>query len=95
MAELVGTRNGPQCRSKWYFGLGCKKRGGVEQWDVQDDVRLLQHLSSLDVSDEDDVEWAELAKGWHSARSPYYLRNRWACLRRSVPSYENKTFQGL
>ena len=36
----------------------------------------------------------ELSSGWDSARSPYHLRNKWACLRRSVPSYHNKTFQG-
>ena len=51
-------------------------------------------LSSQSASDEDEVEWAELSSGWDSARSPYHLRNKWACLRRSIPSYHSKTFQG-
>ena len=94
VAEIVGTRNAPQCRSKWFFDLAWKERGGVKQWDFQDDLKLLRLLSSQEVEDEDEVEWAELCSGWDSARSPYHLRNKWACLRRSVPSYENKTFQG-
>lgn len=94
VAEIVGTRNAPQCRSKWFFDLAWKERGGVKQWDYQDDLKLLHLLSSREVTDEDEVEWTELCSGWDSARSPYHLRNKWACLRRSVPSYVNKTFQG-
>lgn len=94
VAEIVGSRNGPQCRSKWFFDLAWKERGGVNKWNCQDDVKLLHLLSSQEASDEDEVEWVELCSGWDSARSPYHLRNKWACLRRSVPSYHNKTFQG-
>ena len=94
VAEIVGTRNAPQCRSKWLFDLAWKERGGVKQWNFQDNLKLLRLLSSQEVADEDEVEWAELCSGWDSVRSPYHLRNKWACLRRCVPSYENKTFQG-
>ena len=94
VAELVGSRNAGQCRSKWFFELSWKKRGGVKPWDIRDDLKLLRLLSSQEASDEDEVEWAELCTGWASARSPYYLRNKWACLRRSVPSYISKSFEG-
>ena len=95
VAEIVGSRNAPQCRSKWFFDLAWKEKGGVKPWDFQDDLKLLHLLSSQEVSDEDEVEWVELCDGWDSARSPYHLRNKWACLRRSVPSYHDKTFQGI
>ena len=94
VAELVESRNAPQCRSKWFFDLGWRNGGGLRPWDCQDDIKLLQLLSSQLVADEDEVEWVELSSGWDSARSPYHLRNKWACLRRSVPSYQNKTFHG-
>ena len=94
VAELVESRNAPQCRSKWYFDLGWRNGGGLRAWDSRDDVRLIQLLSSQSATDEDEVEWAELSSDWDSARSPYHLRNKWACLRRSVPSYHKKTFQG-
>ena len=95
VAELVESRNAPQCRSKWYFELGWRNSGGLRTWDSKDDIKLLQLLSSQSAADEDEVEWTELSSGWDSARSPYHLRNKWACLRRSVPSYQNKTFQGI
>ena len=57
IAELVGTRNGPQCRSKWHFYLSWKEQGGTKQWDIQDDLKLLQVLSSQDNRDEDDIDW--------------------------------------
>ena len=94
VAELVGSRNAPQCRRKWLFELSWRNRGGLRQWDWTDDLKLLQLLSSQPATDEEEVEWAELSSGWDSARSPYHLRNKWACLRRSAPSYNKKTFQG-
>ena len=94
IAELVGTRNGPQCRSKWHFYLSWKEQGGTKQWDIQDDLKLLQVLSSQDNRDEDDINWTQLAENWPGARSPFHLRSKWACLRRCVPQYSIKSYQG-
>lgn len=64
------------------------------QWTLQDDLALLQCLAGKEVEDEEEVEWGEMCEGWDSARSPYYLRMRWSMLRRDVPNYRLKTFQG-
>lgn len=94
IADLVGTRNGPQCRSKWHFYLSWKERGGTKAWDIQDDLKLLQALSDQDNNDEDEVNWEGLTGNWASARSPFYLRSKWACLRRFVPQYSINSYQG-
>ena len=96
IAELVPTRNGIQCRQKWLFSLSWSQRGGRRQWGAQDDLKLLQRLSVQDdLADEEEVEWEELSEGWESVRSPHHLRSKWGCLRRVVPNYHIKTFQGL
>ena len=96
IAELVPTRNGIQCRKKWHFSLSWSQRGGRRRWGAQDDLKLLQCLSVQDdLADEEEVEWEELGEGWESVRSPHHLRGKWGCLRRVVPNYRIKTFQGL
>ncbi len=98
VARLVVTRNSVQCRQKWLFHLDWQQRGGVAMWSSQDDKTLLEALltrAGRGAEDEDDVDWAELAQDWESARwSPYYLRTKWTSMRRQVPRYNFNTFQG-
>lgn len=93
VAILVRSRNAVQCRRKWLFQKAWEEEGGRKQWDHQDDVCLLAHLSEKQAEDEDEIDWTELCNGWESARSACYLRNKWACLRRIVPRYSFKSFQ--
>ena len=102
VADLVMTRNQGQCRSKWLFHLEWKERGGTKKWTQMDDLHLLEGLLFLvgyggedgEVEDEDCVDWAKLCEGWDSSRSGYFLRKKWACLRRTVPRYLFNSFQG-
>ena len=93
VARHVRTRNGMQCRKKWLFtwpGHGQPKR-----WGYQDDLRLLNHLKDEEeVEDEDEVDWQQLSIGWESVRSAHSLRMKWAALRRHVPGYSLKSFEG-
>lgn len=76
------------------YHLSWKEKGGRTQWTLQDDLALLQRLAAKEVEDEEEVEWGEMCEGWDSGRSPYYLRMKWSMLRRDVPNYRLRTFQG-
>ena len=93
VAKHVKTRNALQCRGKWLL-----HRAGMKEerrkWSVKDDLYLLDQLLLQGGDDEDEVDWIDLYTHWNNARSPHYIRTKWACLRRSVPGYSVKSFQG-
>ena len=97
VSKAVGTRNALQCRQKWLLELGWRSQGGEGgRWGTEDDARLLRALSGVDDAEcEEDVDWAGLGEGWPAGRSQYYLRMKWTLLRRNVPGYRIKTFQGV
>ena len=66
----------------------------MSSWQPADSCRLLQTLSSLEAEDEEEVPWAELAGAWPSTTNGYILRQKWSVLRRDVPGYRLKSFQG-
>lgn len=96
IATHVGTRNGPQCRVKWLFTWPGSGQGRREKrWRYHDDLMLLNRLvEGREAEDEDEVDWAVLSSGWEHCRSPYYLRSKWACLRRHVPNHSLQSYAG-
>lgn len=99
VASLVKTRNGPQCFTKWQYSRPALRERGEEawskrRWDKRDNLRLLQQLFDEKADDEEEVDWTKLCCGWLNARSPHFLRMKWSCLRRSVPGYDLKAFEG-
>ena len=93
-AHTMVKQNTCICRQKWVMHLSWQEQGGHEQWTVSDDLRLIRNLTNQDAGDEEEVEWEEMCDRWGSARGPYYLRNKWTALKRDVPNYRIKTFQG-
>lgn len=94
VAERVSTRSEKQCRTKWLNYLNWKEAGGTD-WTREDDVTLICRVYALNVTDENQVDWAELAKGWSSVRSPQWLRGKWWNLRRHVPDNIKVSFQDV
>ncbi|CAO2623156.1 Cyclin-D-binding Myb-like transcription factor 1 [Lemmus lemmus] len=91
VAQRVGTRSAKQCRTKWLNYLNWKQAGGVE-WTRKDEVTLIHRLKELDVSDENEINWDDLAKGWKSVRSPQWLRCKWWTIKRQIINYKDFTF---
>jgi hypothetical protein len=94
VAQRVGTRSAKQCRAKWLNYLNWKQTGGIE-WTRKDEVTLIQRLVELDVSDESEIRWDELAKGWESVRSPQWLRNKWWIIKRQITNHKDFAFPVL
>ncbi|GIY58885.1 cyclin-D-binding Myb-like transcription factor 1 [Caerostris extrusa] len=84
VAERVGTRSEKQCRTKWLNYLNWKVAKGTE-WTREDDITLINRISNINVTDENEVDWALLSKNWRSVRSPQWLRGKWWNLKRHVP----------
>ncbi|XP_025107813.1 cyclin-D-binding Myb-like transcription factor 1 isoform X2 [Pomacea canaliculata] len=94
VADQVGTRSEKQCRTKWLNYLNWKQQGGAD-WTRQDDLTLIQKISKLNVSNDTEIDWNELAKNWTSVRSPQWLRGKWWSLKRHVSGYQHLSFQDL
>lgn len=95
VARFVETRNAIQCRLKWlYTELKDRGQKGKKRWGDQEDLDLLSKLCLENAEDEEEVDWTKLSSGWESVRSPNLLRNKWSCLRRHVPGYALKSFEG-
>uniref|UniRef100_A0A3P8ZW06 Cyclin-D-binding Myb-like transcription factor 1 n=1 Tax=Esox lucius TaxID=8010 RepID=A0A3P8ZW06_ESOLU len=94
VADLVGTRSEKQCRSKWLNYLNWKQSGGTE-WTKDDDLNLVNRIVELDVEDENELKWEELAGGWSSVRSPQWLRSKWWAIKRQVANHKELPFQVL
>ncbi|KAL0964887.1 hypothetical protein UPYG_G00273910 [Umbra pygmaea] len=92
VADLVGTRSEKQCRSKWLNYLNWKQSGGTE-WTKEDDLSLVHRIVELDVEDENELKWEDLAGGWSSVRSPQWLRSKWWAIKRQVANHKELPFQ--
>ncbi|KAK6192107.1 hypothetical protein SNE40_003645 [Patella caerulea] len=91
VAEKVASRSEKQCRTKWLNYLNWKELGGTE-WTREDDLNLILRMCELNVENESQINWPELAQGWPSARSPQWLRGKWWSLKRHVHDYQNQPF---
>ncbi|XP_038956310.1 cyclin-D-binding Myb-like transcription factor 1 [Rattus norvegicus] len=94
VAQQVGTRSAKQCRAKWLNYLNWKQTGGIE-WTRKDEVTLILRLAELDVADESEIRWDELAKGWESVRSPQWLRSKWWNIKRQITNHKDFAFPVL
>lgn len=94
VADKVRTRSEKQCRSKWLNYLNWKHSGGTE-WTKEDDQNLIQRISELEVEDENDINWEDLAGGWSSVRSPQWLRSKWWSIKRQVTNHKEIPFSVL
>lgn len=94
VAEQVRTRSEKQCRSKWLNYLNWKHSGGTE-WTKEDELSLIRRIWELDVEDENEIKWEELAGGWRSVRSPQWLRSKWWTIKRQVANHKEIPFNVL
>ncbi|XP_011611498.2 cyclin-D-binding Myb-like transcription factor 1 [Takifugu rubripes] len=94
VANKVRTRSEKQCRSKWLNYLNWKHSGGTE-WMKEDDLRLVQRISDLEVEEENEIQWEDLAGGWSSVRSPQWLRSKWWSIKRQVSNHKDIPFSVL
>lgn len=94
VAEKVRSRSEKQCRSKWLNYLNWKHSGGTD-WTKEDDQNLIQRISELDVEEENDIKWEDLAGGWSSVRSPQWLRSKWWSIKRQVTNHKEIPFNVL
>ncbi|CAH6780428.1 cyclin-D-binding Myb-like transcription factor 1 [Phodopus roborovskii] len=94
VAQRVGTRSAKQCRTKWLNYLNWKQTGGIA-WTRKDEVTLIHRLAELDVSDENEIHWDDLAKGWESVRSPQWLRSKWWTIKRQITNHKDFAFPVL
>uniref|UniRef100_A0A3Q3N0C1 Cyclin D binding myb-like transcription factor 1 n=1 Tax=Mastacembelus armatus TaxID=205130 RepID=A0A3Q3N0C1_9TELE len=93
VADQVRTRSEKQCRSKWLNYLNWKHSGGTE-WTKDDDLNLIRRISDLEVDDENEIQWEDLAGGWSSVRSPQWLRSKWWSIKRQVANHKEIPFNG-
>ncbi|XP_068611173.1 cyclin-D-binding Myb-like transcription factor 1 [Brachionichthys hirsutus] len=94
VADQVRSRSEKQCRSKWLNYLNWKHSGGTE-WMKEDDLNLILRISELEVKDENEIRWEELAGGWSSVRSPQWLRSKWWSIKRQVANHKEIPFSVL
>lgn len=94
VAERVGTRSEKQCRTKWLNYLNWKQKGGTE-WTREDDINLVLKISNLNVNNDTEIDWNELANNWPSVRSPQWLRGKWWSLKRHCTKYQDMEFKDL
>lgn len=91
VADQVRTRSEKQCRSKWLNYLNWKHSGGTE-WTKEDDLNLTRRILELQVEDENEIKWEDLAGGWSSVRSPQWLRSKWWSIKRQVANHKEIPF---
>ncbi|XP_040599699.1 cyclin-D-binding Myb-like transcription factor 1 [Mesocricetus auratus] len=91
VAQRVGTRSAKQCRTKWLNYMNWKQAGGIE-WSRKDEVALIHRLAELDVADENEIHWDDLAEGWESVRSPQWLRSKWWAIKRQITNHKDFAF---
>nr|XP_019966748.1 PREDICTED: cyclin-D-binding Myb-like transcription factor 1 [Paralichthys olivaceus] len=91
VADQVRTRSEKQCRSKWLNYLNWKHSGGTE-WTKEDDLNLVRRILEVEVEDENEIKWEDLAGGWSSVRSPQWLRSKWWSIKRQVANHKDIPF---
>nr|UEK51562.1 DMTF1-like protein [Parasacculina yatsui] len=94
VAAKVKTRSEKQCRTKWLNHLSWKRSGG-DEWTRDDDINLIETLTSLDCSDEQEVSWSYLFDTWprRCVRSAQWLRARWSLLKKELPNHHCLSFR--
>ena len=55
---------------------------------------LCCRISELEVEDENEIKWEDLAGGWSSVRSPQWLRSKWWSIKRQVANHKDIPFSG-
>lgn len=55
---------------------------------------LRDRISELEMEDENEIKWEELAGGWSSVRSPQWLRSKWWSIKRQVANHKEIPFNG-
>ena len=96
VAELVETRNAIQCRTKWLYTDIADRIGERTKlrWGDLQDLDLLDQLCQQSATDEEEVDWMDISQHWDNLKTSYQLRGKWVCLKRRVPGYALKSFQG-
>ncbi|KAG7231765.1 hypothetical protein INR49_010403 [Caranx melampygus] len=61
----------------------------------EDDLNLIRRISELEVEDENEIKWEDLAGGWSSVRSPQWLRSKWWSIKRQVANHKEIPFSVL
>lgn len=51
-------------------------------------------MLELEVEDENEIRWEDLAGGWSSVRSPQWLRSKWWSIKRQVTNHKDIPFSG-
>ncbi|XP_038840690.1 cyclin-D-binding Myb-like transcription factor 1 [Salvelinus namaycush] len=67
----------------------------VERQADQLSMKCKQGIVELDVDDENELKWEELAGGWSSVRSPQWLRSKWWSIKRQVANHKELPFHVL
>lgn len=55
---------------------------------------MCSRISELEVEDENEIKWEDLAGGWSSVRSPQWLRSKWWSIKRQVANHKEIPFSG-
>lgn len=94
VSEKVITRSEKQCRTKWLNYMNWKMKGGKE-WTREEDMNLIIRIAAMEVTDDSEIDWDDLASNWESVRSPQWLRGKWWSLKRHIPDYQILPFNEL
>jgi len=88
VAQQVLTRSERQCRKKWLSFFNTK-RVSITEWDKEDDLHLINRLSSIEADDDSNISWTDLAHSWPrpSIKSHQWLRVKWKRLKSSVKDH--------
>ncbi|KAF3859680.1 hypothetical protein F7725_022079 [Dissostichus mawsoni] len=78
---------------------GLAVTGGVSWATVADLVRTRSEkqcrILELQVEEENEIKWEDLAGGWSSVRSPQWLRSKWWSIKRQVSNHKEIPFNVL
>ena len=67
----------------------------VDNWSVDNSIDLIQHLMSLDVQLESEIDWQEVVDSIGSTRTPFYVRSWWVKLRGMVQKHQIMCLQDI
>lgn len=86
VASIVKTRNSSMCRVKWLERL-CWKDCSLsniasKKWTSENDVDLITRIYESKATDENDIDWLSLSEEFEMARSPTWLIQKFATIKR-------------
>ncbi|KAH9046704.1 hypothetical protein EDB84DRAFT_1435350 [Lactarius hengduanensis] len=93
---MGATRTPKQCQSKWSDTLEGKARNEdkTRRWKEDDSYVLICKIASLDVDDEDDIDWKSLNDPAWNMWSSHYLQQKWRQLKASRNSDSTMCHRG-